>query len=146
MTEEELRRKIFDIGPASVQEIKEALKKHILALAPSGDINAPNLPPLDYFRRLGLSIRTAKKLIKENIHSIEELTAKTEEELLNLFDIGPVSIQEIKEVLKKNDLTLFPDNSFRTITWVPSSNLHLDLPTYGTNSHNPGVDAQSAKK
>ena len=145
MTEEELSRKIFDIGSASVREIKEALKGHGLILASSKDIHALNLTHLDHFRRLGLSIRTARRLIRENILSVEELTAKTEEELLNTFDIGPVSVQEIKTVLKTYDPALFTNDAFNTI-WTASSNLHSAFPFYRDNSHNPGLGVQPAKK
>ena len=143
MTEEELSRKISNIGTAAVQEIRQALNNHGLSLASSKDINAPNLLPLDHFRRLGLSIRTAKKLIRENITSVEELTTKTEEDLLNTFDIGPVSVQEIKTVLNQNDLTLFPDDDNFSTVWP---NLHSRFPSYRGSSHSPEVGAQPTKK
>ena len=135
MTEEELIRKISDIGSASVREIKQALEKHSLALTPSGDITTPNLSPLDHFRRLGLSLRTAKKLIRENILSTEELTAKTERELLTTFDIGPVSVQEIRTILEERDLALSTDKNFSGI-WTSSPNPHPRFPPYGNSSHN----------
>ena len=97
-SEEELLRR-FNIDRMTLQEGKEALK--ILFLSPSKDPE----DPVNVFKKLGLSKRATKKLIRANILSVEELTSKTEEEVLRRFDIGPQTLREIKEVFKVSGLS-----------------------------------------
>ena len=99
-TEEDLLRR-FNISRASLQEVKNAL--NTFASSSNEELNAlANL----FKKKLGLSTKTAKKLVREDIWSIKELTSNTEEELLRTFDIGPVSVQEIKEALEAKGLSL----------------------------------------
>ena len=145
-TREELLR-TFDIGPVSVQEIEEVLEAQGLALSDGKDLNAPGLSPFDQFKRLGLSTKTARKLIGENILSVEKLSELTERELRELFDIGPVSVQEIKTALQEHDLALTSDEYLVTPSWIPSSGVYSEFPTYGTGiSQNPEMGMSSGKK
>lgn len=126
-TEEELKGR-FDIGPETTKEIKEALEAQGQTLSNGKDLNAPGLSPFERFKRLGLSTKTINKLLmgregvsdnedlteteeeealdQEKILSIEELTAKTEDELKRRFDIGSHAVQEIKKSLKAHGLFL----------------------------------------
>ena len=145
-TKEELLR-TFDIGPVSVQEIEEVLEAQGLALSDGKDLNAPGLSPFDQFKRLGLSTKLARKLIGENILSVEKLSELTERELRELFDIGPVSVQEIKTALQEHDLALTSDEYLVTPSWTPSPGVYSEFPVYGPSApYNLGMGMSSGKK
>ena len=61
------------------------------------------LRPVDDLR---LTVRSLKSLKAENIHSIRDLTQRTENELLKTPRLGRKSLDEIKEVLASRGLTL----------------------------------------
>jgi DNA-directed RNA polymerase alpha subunit len=55
---------------------------------------------------LGLTVRTHHVLTRENIFSVEQLTAKTRAEIFKFTEIGMKSLQEIVDVLASRGLKL----------------------------------------
>lgn len=62
--------------------------------------------PEDSINNLELTVRAANCLHAENIHTITELTRKTEVELLRIANLGKKTLKEIKEVLAERGLKL----------------------------------------
>ncbi|MCE5393415.1 MAG: DNA-directed RNA polymerase subunit alpha [Acidithiobacillus sp.] len=74
---------------------------------------------------LELTVRSANCLKAEDIFYIGDLVQKTEQELLKAPNLGRKSLNEIKEVLEKNGLSL----GMRIDNWPPE-----DLPPLGSKS------------
>jgi len=55
---------------------------------------------------LNLSIRSYNSLRREGIHTVPELAAQTREQLLAIDNIGPASVEEIRQKLADRGLTL----------------------------------------
>jgi carbon monoxide dehydrogenase subunit G/predicted flap endonuclease-1-like 5' DNA nuclease len=55
---------------------------------------------------LNLSLRSYNSLSREGIHTVGDLAAKTREELLAIDHIGPASVEEIRQKLADQGLTL----------------------------------------
>jgi carbon monoxide dehydrogenase subunit G len=55
---------------------------------------------------LNLSIRSFNSLRREGIHTVPELAARTREQLLAIENIGPASVEEIRQKLADRGLTL----------------------------------------
>jgi carbon monoxide dehydrogenase subunit G len=64
-----------------------------------GDLSAP-------LEELHLPARSYNSLSREGIHTVGELSARTEEQLLAMEGIGPASVQEIGQRLADRGLTL----------------------------------------
>ena len=86
-------------GKKSFKEVKEVLAKRGLSLAtpfdPSADLNS-----------LGFSVRINNVLYIAGIRSIEDLTSRTKEELMNLPHFGEKFLEEVKVVLSEKGLSL----------------------------------------
>jgi uncharacterized protein len=55
---------------------------------------------------LNLSLRSYNSLRREGIHTVSDLAARTREELLAIENIGPASVEEIRQKLADRGLTL----------------------------------------
>jgi uncharacterized protein len=55
---------------------------------------------------LNLPLRSYNSLRREGIHTVSDLTARTREELLAIENIGPASVEEIRQKLADRGLTL----------------------------------------
>jgi carbon monoxide dehydrogenase subunit G len=55
---------------------------------------------------LGLSLRSYNSLRREGIHTVADLAARTRENLLAIDNIGPASVEEIRQKLAGRGLTL----------------------------------------
>jgi len=55
---------------------------------------------------LNLSLRCYNSLRREGIHTVPDLAARTQEDLLAIDNIGPASVEEIKQKLADRGLTL----------------------------------------
>jgi carbon monoxide dehydrogenase subunit G len=55
---------------------------------------------------LNLSLRSYNSLRREGIHTVSDLAARTREELLAIDNIGPASVEEIRQKLADRGLTL----------------------------------------
>jgi carbon monoxide dehydrogenase subunit G len=55
---------------------------------------------------LNLTVRSYNGLRREGIHTVADLTARTREELLAIENIGPASVEEIRQKLADRGLTL----------------------------------------
>jgi len=56
------------------------------------------IPASDLYK-LGLSNRTRNSLMRAKIRTLEDLEAKSEEELQDVRNIGPTALQEIRQRL-----------------------------------------------
>ena len=139
LTREEIVRR-YPIDRKTLQEVEGALEELGYAFSDGKDLEAPYLRPFDVFKRLGLSTRTANSLIREHILSLKQLQARTKEELLELFDIGPSSLQEIENALKSHGRApLAPSTSSQLSVSYPL------LPVYEPDPYSR-MDAQTPKK
>jgi carbon monoxide dehydrogenase subunit G len=72
--------------------------------------SAGEVPPEDGLARpieeLNLPVRFYNSLRREGIHTVADLAAKTREELLAIDHIGPASVEEIRQKLADQGLTL----------------------------------------
>jgi carbon monoxide dehydrogenase subunit G len=66
---------------------------------PEGDLNVP-------VGELNLSIRSYNSLVREGIHTVGDLAARTREQLLAIENIGPASVEEIRQKLADRGLAL----------------------------------------
>jgi len=55
---------------------------------------------------LGLSGRASKALLRQEIYTVEQLTAKREDELVGWKNLGILALKEIKDKLSKRGLSL----------------------------------------
>ncbi len=55
---------------------------------------------------LDLSVRTSKVLSNAGVRTVAGLVLKSEEDLLNLEGLGEKGVQEIKDVLSSNEMSL----------------------------------------
>jgi len=62
--------------------------------------------PANPIETLNLSVRSYNSLRREGIHTVGNLAAKTPEELLAIDHIGPASVEEIRQKLADQGLTL----------------------------------------
>jgi carbon monoxide dehydrogenase subunit G len=62
--------------------------------------------PARPIEELNLSLRSYNSLSREGIHTVADLAAKTREELLAIDQIGPASVEEIRQKLADLGLTL----------------------------------------
>jgi uncharacterized protein len=65
----------------------------------AGDLATP-------IESMNLSLRSYNSLSREGIHTVGDLAAKTREELLAIDHIGPASVEEIRQKLADQGLTL----------------------------------------
>ena len=139
LTREEILRR-YPIDRGTLQEIEDAFEERDLAFSDGKDLEAPYLLPFDVFKRLGLSTRTANNLTKVKIRSLKQLEARTKEELIELFDIGPASLREIENALKSHGRApLAPSTSSQLSVSYPL------LPVYEPDPYSR-MDAQTPKK
>ena len=89
-TEEELK-KLPGFGEKSLREVRTVLAERGQSLADSSGSTSIN--------SLGLSTRSKNIFHDEGIRTIEELKAKTEEELKKLPGFGEKSLEEVRTVL-----------------------------------------------
>ncbi len=83
---------------APKKEKEEKTKEKTKTNEKTDDIE--NLP----VEELGISARTANKLIENNIKKIKNIITKTETEIAGLEGMGKKGVEEIKKKLKKNKL------------------------------------------
>ena len=119
-TESELLR-MDRIGPITIQYIKDGLKAAGLSLAhdplyPSRQGQIPKEDPLNFLNEFPHSSHIYLALKRHDIHTLEDLSHRTESELLRMDRIGPITIQYIKEGLKAAGLSLARESSPRSLT------------------------------
>jgi carbon monoxide dehydrogenase subunit G len=66
--------------------------------------SGPGLP----IEELGLPLRTFNSLRREGIHTVRDLSARNEADLLAIVNLGPASVNEIKQKLAERGLALAP--------------------------------------
>ena len=93
-SEEELME-IKNLSRAGVDLIKEALKEKGQSLKEEKELN-----------KLGLPALTLNALLKSGIDTISSLTGKSEEELMEIKNLGRAGVNLIKEALQTQNLTL----------------------------------------
>jgi carbon monoxide dehydrogenase subunit G len=85
-----------DAGPAAGADAGPAGD---LALPPAGDLALP-------VEELHLALRSHNSLRRDGIHTVGELAARTEQQLLAIDHIGPASVEEIRQKLAERGLAL----------------------------------------
>ena len=112
-TESELRG-MDRIGDTSIQYIKDGLRAAGLSLAseplyPPRQGHIPQTDPLNFLNESPHSLHIYLALKRHGINTLEDLSHRTESELLRMDRIGPITIQYIKDGLKAAGLSLAHD-------------------------------------
>jgi DNA-directed RNA polymerase alpha subunit len=102
-SEEELME-IKNLGRTGVDLIKEALKEKGQSLKEEKELNTLGLPAL-----------TLNALLKSGIDSVSSLTGKSEEELMEIKNLGRAGVDLIKEVLKEKGQSLKEEKELNTL-------------------------------
>jgi carbon monoxide dehydrogenase subunit G len=79
------------------------------ATAPAGSADAPGGTADDLtlpVEELHLALRSHNSLRRDGIHTVGELAARTEQQLLAIDHIGPASVEEIRQKLAERGLSL----------------------------------------
>src|SRR5215831_1278455 len=71
-----------------------------------GDLGQPEGGPDQSIETLSLSLRSYNSLRREGIHTVGDLAARSQQDLLAIDNIGPASVEEIKRKLAGRGLTL----------------------------------------
>jgi carbon monoxide dehydrogenase subunit G len=74
--------------------------------ADEGTAGEPAGEAAESVETLNLSLRSYNSLRREGIHTVSDLAARTREELLAIENIGPASVEEIRQKLADRGLTL----------------------------------------
>ena len=82
-------------APAAAGDLAEAAP----AASPDGDLALP-------VEELHLALRSYNSLRRDGIHTVGELAARTEQQLLAIDHIGPASVEEIRQKLAGRGLSL----------------------------------------
>lgn len=69
-----------------------------------------NIVESRHIDELDLSVRSKNSLRRAGVHTIEELTQKTEEELAHIRNFGKISLDEVKEKMKELGLSFKSSN------------------------------------
>jgi carbon monoxide dehydrogenase subunit G len=91
------------VVPAAAQDhVEAAAGDETGSAAPGPPSDAQSLPIED----LNLPVRSYNSLRREGIHTVGDLAFRTEEQLLAISNIGPASVEEIKQKLAGYHLSL----------------------------------------
>jgi uncharacterized protein len=104
---------------------------------------------------LNLSVRSYNSLRREGIHTVSDLAARTGEELLAVENIGPASVEEIRQKLADRGLTLsdspasgngvagFATRATQATARPPAASTSGDAPSYTRSSDDDAIDLLS---
>jgi uncharacterized protein len=76
------------------------------AAADGGPVAGADGAPLHPIEDLQLPVRTFNSLRREGIHTVRDLSARSEADLLTIPDLGPQSVSDIKQKLAEQGLAL----------------------------------------
>jgi uncharacterized protein len=93
---------------------------------------------------LNLTVRSYNGLRREGIHTVADLTTRTREELLAIENIGPASVEEIRQKLADRGLTLSDSPASSNGVAGSAAGRHAARPSLAAAAGAPGAAAGSA--
>jgi carbon monoxide dehydrogenase subunit G len=93
---------------------------------------------------LNLTVRSYNGLRREGIHTVADLTARTREELLAIENIGPASVEEIRQKLADRGLTLSDSPASGNGVAGSAAGRRASGPSLASAAGPPGAAAGSA--